>query len=225
MNKWEILSVGGSLVCPKDLDLHFLREFRDFILNWVRKGKRFVIVVGGGALAREYQKAARQFKVSPQNLDWIGIFATWFNASLVKSLFEKLAYPKVITNPKKRIIPNKKIIVAGGWKPGWSTDFDAVILAKNFKAERVINLSNIDCVFDKDPKKFDDAKPILRISFRDFLKITGKRWIPGGNFPFDPMAAQLARKFGIKIIVLNGKNFKNLSRLFEGRSFLGTVIS
>ena len=225
MTKWEVLSLGGSLICPKEIDLEFLKKFKSFILKWVKKGKRFIIFVGGGNLARRYQKAAKNLGIlKKESLDWIGIFATWLHAVFLKSFFGKMAFEKVVTNPKEKIKTNKKIIVCGGWKPGWSTDFDAVLMAKNFGAKRVINLSNIDFVYDKDPKNFKDAKPLEKISFDQFLKITGKKWTPGANFPFDPIGAKLAKKEKIKVIVLNGKNFKNLDNFFKGQKFIGTTI-
>jgi uridylate kinase len=220
----EVLSLGGSLVCPEEIDIKFLKKFRNFILKWVKKGKNFVILVGGGKTARKYQKAARKFRVKNEQLDWIGICATILNAQLVKSIFGKLAFEKVLTDPSKQINIKKKIIVFGGWKPGRSTDFDSVLIAKRLGAKRVINLSDIDFVYDKDPKKFKNAKPLERISFDEFFKIIGKKWSPGANFPFDPEAAKLAKKEKIKILILNGRNFKNLEKVFLNKKFKGTII-
>ena len=220
----EVLSLGGSLVCPEEIDIEFLKKFRDFILKWVQKGKKFVILVGGGKTARKYQKTAREFGAKDEQLDWIGIWATILNAQLVRSLFGKIALKKVLTDPSKKIKVKKKIIVFGGWKPGRSTDYDSVLVAKNFGAERVINLSNIDFVYDKDPKKFKDAKPLERISFDELFKIIGKKWTPGANLPFDPEAVKLAKREKIKIIVLNGRNFKNLEKVFLGKKFVGTIV-
>jgi len=225
MTEFEILSLGGSLVCPDEIDVEFLKNFRDFILKWIKKGKRFVIFVGGGKIARKYQNAARNLGVESQDqLDWIGILATWLNAFFVKSIFGNLAFSQVQSDPRKKIKTNKKLIFFGGWKPGRSTDFDSVLAAKNFKAKRVINLSDIDYVYDKDPKKFRNAKPLKRISFDEFLKIVGKKWIPGANLPFDPEAIKLAKKEKIKIVVLNGKNFENLEKFFKGKKFEGTIV-
>jgi len=222
---FEVLSLGGSLVCPEKIDLKFLFEFKKFILKWLKKGKKFIIFVGGGNLAREYQKAARDLGVLDNNhLDWLGIFTTWLNASLLRVHFGNLAYKDVLTNPNAKIKTKKKIIIFGGWRPGWSTDFDAVLLAKNIKAKRVINLSNIDFVFDKDPSKFKDAKPLKKLTFDQLLEITGEEWSPGKNLPFDPRATKLAKKSGLKIVILNGSNFKNLNNFFEGKKFQGTVI-
>jgi uridylate kinase len=220
----EVLSLGGSLVCPEEIDVLFLKKFRNFILKWIKRGKKFVIFVGGGKTARKYQNAAKEFKVKNEELDWIGIFATILNANLVKSIFGNFAFEKVLTDPTKKVKTKKKIIVFGGWKPGRSTDYDCVLAAKNFGAKRVINLSDVDFIYDKNPKKFKDAKPLEKISFNELLRIIGKKWTPGANIPFDPEAVKLAKKEKIKVIFLNGRNFKNLEKILLGKKFKGTII-
>lgn len=225
MTKWEVLSLGGSLICPEGIDVEFLKKFKSFILSWVKRGKKFIIFVGGGNLAREYQRVAKELGVlDNKSLDEIGIFATFLNAVFLKSYFGKLAFERIIQDPREKIKTTKKLIFCGGWKPGRSTDFDAVLMAKNLKVKRVINLSNIDFVFDKDPKKFKDAKPIEKISFDGLLKIIGKKWMPGANVPFDPEGIKLAKRNKIKIIILNGRNFENLEKFFKGQDFMGTVV-
>jgi len=216
--------LGGSLVCPDEIDVLFLKKFKNFILKWIKRKKKFLIFVGGGKIARRYQKAAKKFKVKNEDLDWIGISATVLNAQLVKSIFGKFAFQKVLNNPLEKVKTKKKIIIFGGWKPGRSTDFDCVLAAKNFGAKRVINLSDVDFVYDKDPKKFKDAKPFKKISFDGLLKITGQKWKPGANLPFDPEAVKLAKREKIKIIFLNGRNFKNLEKVFLGKKFKGTIV-
>jgi uridylate kinase len=220
----EVLSLGGSLVCPNEIDVLFLKKFRNFILKWIKKGKKFVIFVGGGKIARKYQNAAKEFKVENKELDWVGISATLLNAQLVKSIFGNFAFERILTDPTKKIKTKKKIIVFGGWKPGWSTDYDSVLAAKNFGAKRIINLSDVDFIYDKNPKKFKDAKPLKKISFDELFKLIGRKWTPGANVPFDPEAAKLAKKEKIKVIFLNGKNFKNLEKVFLGKKFKGTII-
>lgn len=225
MTKWEILSLGGSLVCPDKIDFNFLKKFKNFILKWVKRKKRFVIFIGGGKLAREYQAAAKKLGVfKHKDLDWIGIFATWLNAILIKSYFGKMAFERIIFDPREKIKTKKKIIFCGGWKPGRSTDYDAVLMAKNLKAKRVINLSNIDFVYEKDPKKFKTSKPLEKISFDKLMEIIGKKWVPGANLPFDPLGVRLAKKEKIKILILNGRNFKNLDNLFKNQKFKGTIV-
>lgn len=124
------------------------------ILKYLKKEKRFIIVSGGGKTARNYQNAASKVtKITKEDLDWIGIHSTRINAHLLRTIFRDWAYPKIITNPqkiKKEI--KEKIIIAGGWKPGWSTDFVSTKLAQAYKVKTVLNLSNISFVYNKDPK-------------------------------------------------------------------------
>jgi uridylate kinase len=223
---WIILSLGGSLVFPEDeIDVAFLRKIKAFILNWQKKGKKFVIFVGGGKLARYYQKFARKLGLKDENLlDCFGIYSTYLNALLVKSLFGDLAFQDIIKNPTKKVVTSRKIIIGAGWKPGRSTDYDAVLFAKSNKLKEVINLTDVDYVYDKDPDKFKDAKPFSKMSFPQFLKLGTRKWKAGLNFPFDPEATKLAQKEKIKAIIVNGKDFRNLDNLLKGRKFKGTVI-
>ena len=115
-------------------------------------------------------------------------------------------------------------MAAAGWRPGFSTDYDAIILAKYMNIKQVINLSNIDFVYDKDPKKFPDAKKIEKISWKDFRKIVGDKWDPGMNAPFDPIASKIAQEENIEVAIMNGKDLTNLENYLNGKEFKGTVI-
>ena len=147
------------------------------------------------------------------------------NAEFIRAIFSKQAYEKVINNPEDQIDTDKLIIVGAGYKPGHSSDMDAVLLAKNFEADTLINMSNIDLVYDKDPNKYDYAKPIKQSNWDDFLEIIGDDWVPGKNVPFDPVASKRSKENGLKVIILNGKNIDNLKNCFDEKDFVGTVIS
>ena len=97
-------------------------------------------------------------------------------------------------------------------------------LAKIYGARQIINLSNIDFVYTKDPRKFKGAKKITATSWKNFRKIVGNKWDPGKNLPFDPTAAKLAERLKLKVIIANGKNLKNLQRILQGKKFQGTTI-
>lgn len=220
-----ILSLGGSLIVPEKIDVGYLKLFRELILKYATLDKKFVIVTGGGKICRRYQNAAETVSnISDEEADWIGVAATKLNAALVKGIFEDLAYEEVITNPNTKIKTDKKIIVASGWKPGFSSDMDAVLLAKNLGAKTVINLTNIDYVYNKDPKKYEDAEKIERISWKDFRNIVGEEWDPGLNVPFDPVASKEAAEAGLKVIITNGRDLRNLEKIFEGKKSEGTII-
>jgi uridylate kinase len=90
--------------------------------------------------------------------------------------------------------------------------------------KNVVNLSNIDYVYNKDPKKFKNAKKIKEISWADFRKIVGDKWDPGLNVPFDPIASKIAQEAQMEVVIMNGKKLKNLENYLEGKKFTGTVI-
>jgi len=157
--------------------------------------RRLVLVAGGGAPARVYQTAytetARRlgYEAGGTAADWIGIMATRLNAQLLKAACGALCMDDVIYNPTEKIAFTGKALVAAGWKPGFSTDNDAVLLAEQFSADTVLNLSNIEQVYTDDPRKNPDAKPIDHISWADFRKMVGDEWTPGKNTPFDGLVS------------------------------------
>lgn len=220
-----IVSVGGSLINPGQVDTSFLKKFKILIQAETAKGNKFIMVTGGGKLCREYQEAlTATHTATSQELDWIGIYATRFNAELVRCMFGKLAHPVVITNPTVKVNFREKILIGAGWKPGWSTDYDTVKLAEVYGAATIVNLSNIDSVYTKDPRKFNDAQKIESISWKDFRKIVGTKWNPGLNMPFDPIASKQAESLGLRVIIANGTNIANLKNIFANKKFIGTEI-
>lgn len=222
-----IFSVGGSLIAPKEgIDTKFLRNLRRFVLNRFDKGDRLIIVAGGGQVARQYVHAAAAVeKVPDEDKDWLGIHATRLNAHLLRTLLRDVAHPEIITNPTKDLKGRYKVIIAGGYRPGWSTDYVSVLLAKKYKAKTIINLSNIDYVYDSDPRSNPKAKKIKEIDWESFRHIVGDEWAPGLNAPFDPIASKLAQEEGFKVLVMNGHHLNRVQDYLETKKLRGTLIS
>ncbi len=222
--KTTVISLGGSLIVPKDINVSFLKKFRKIILKKIKKNK-IALICGGGNINRKYIDAAQQIvPLEKDDLDWLGIHVTRLNAHLVKTIFKGIAYERVIKNPTEKIPKNQKLVIAGGWKPGCSTDYDAVLLAQNLGAKMVINMTNIDYVYDKDPKKFKDAKPIKELSWKKYRKSIPSAWSPKLNTPFDPVASKLAQQLMMTVFIINGNNLKNFDNLLNSKDFNGTVI-
>lgn len=227
--KTFILSLGGSLVYPSGgIDIQFLTQFDSFIRNQISSRKRrFFIVVGGGAIMRTYRDAANVVRgtVTNVDLDWLGIHATRLNAQLVRTIFIDIADPRIIKHFEIILKINQPVAIAAGWKPGHSTDFCAVTLCQDYSITEVINMTNVDQVYDKDPNKFPDAKPLIAVTWKTYRAMVGDKWTPGLNLPFDPIASKLADELGVTVKILNGKNLKNLGRALDGKSFTGTTLS
>lgn len=224
-----IISLGGSLIVPDSIDTDFLKIFKDLILAHVAKGNRFVIDTGGGKICRKYQNAAKEIvDASKEDLDWIGLTVNNVNAQLVRVIFGKDACKKVYLDLSEESLRDSimqyPIVVGGALEPGHSSDFDAVLAAKTVGAKKIINLSNIDHAYDKDPNKFADAKKIEKISWPEYRILIPKEWNPGLNTPFDPIASEMAEKEKMEVYIINGKNISNLEKCLNGQEFEGTRI-
>lgn len=222
-----VMSIGGSLVVPNGgPDATFLKKFDDLISREVKKGRKFVLVVGGGKTARHYIEAASKVHhVEPEDLDWLGIHATRLNGHLLRTIFRKFAHPVVISNPMRT--PKKwqgKILVAAGWKPGWSTDYVAARIAKRLGAKTIVNASNIDHVYTGDPRTDESAKPIKEITWTDYRKMVGDKWDPGLSAPFDPIASKFCHRNKLSVVIVSG-DVENIGRVITERPYKGTDIS
>lgn len=226
-NKKIIVALGGSIIIPSkgELNILFLKKFRKFILEFVRNGYQFVIITGGGATARSYQRASRKIaRLSFEDMDWLGIHATRINAHLLRTIFREAAYPTILDSPYKPFKTKKPIIIASGWRPGWSTDYIAILLAKRFNSKQIIDAGNIPFVFTKDHNKYKNAKPIKQTTWRNYQNLIGRRWAPGMPSPIDPIAAKEARRSGIDAIVIDGRDLKNFKKVLLGKPYRGTFI-
>ncbi len=213
------------MVPNREVDRKFLKAFISLIKKYCRHNERFIIITGGGSITRSFQQAARSLGVRKQeDLDWIGIQPTRLNAELLRSAFGRLAHPGVLVDPRKKHVWKESILIGAGWRPGRSTDYAAVVAAKVFGAKMVINLSDIDYVYDRDPKKYKSAKKLTEISWQEFKKIVGSKWVPGANLPFGPTASSLAQRLRIKVIVMNGRRLGELEKALKNQKFRGTII-
>jgi uridylate kinase len=239
-----VISLGGSLIAPGygkvpphpgpgapstgGIDSGFLKGFAALVEQYISadQDRKLIIVCGGGSLARDYQAALRAAAAAPagDDLDWVGIAATRVNGELVRRIFRRWCGEDLVTDPMAVTIFAGRIMVAAGWKPGFSTDNDAVLLARRFSAERVINLSNIARVYTDDPRTNPAARPLDKASWAEMTGIVGEEWTPGRNTPFDPVAAHAAAEDRITVIFADGRDLDNLRSILMGGPFVGTTI-
>lgn len=228
--------MGGSIIAPNQIsglhnpsdfiDTNFLRCFHLFIKKQLKQGYRFVFVIGGGVVCRKYQSAASKItNLCDEDKDWLGIHVTRLNAHLIRTIFRKEAHPVVFEERFKfKTFGRERVIIAAGWRPGWSTDFVACQIACDFGLKVVLILGKPDYVYTADFEKDPSASPLAKINWPDYLKLIPKKWTPGLHAPLDPVAARLAKKERLKVIVAQGRDLKNLAKILRGEKFKGTVI-
>ncbi len=225
-SKKIIIALGGSIICPKEIDTAYIRQFYKLIKKEIKRGYKFVIIAGGGGITRDYQRAAQIInKVPNYERDWIGIYVTYLNAHLLRAVFKKEADPYIFNERfKLKGFDGRSVIIGSGWTPGNSTDFIAVQIAKDLNAEKILILGKPDYVYTKDPEKNKDAVPISNMKWKEYLKMISKKWTPGLCLPIDPIAAKLANKEKKKVIVADGKDLKNLKNILKDKPFRGTLV-
>jgi uridylate kinase len=222
-----VVSVGGSLLVPDTIDTEFISRFCSLIQKKVSEGFSFYIIAGGGKLARQYRDAARiaQSNASSESLDWVGISATRANAEVLRAVLGGENIPPVVLDTRKRPSKKSSLYIAGGVRPGNSSDWAAVMAAHAFGAKKLVNLSNIDYVYTADPRTNPDAKKIERISWKEFRSLIPSEWDPGLSSPFDPVAAREAERMKLEVAVINGANLAAFEDYINGTPFSGTTIA
>ncbi|AHH12595.1 Uridylate kinase [Borrelia hermsii YBT] len=225
----KIISLGGGIINPDKINIEYIKNLRSLIFKWVQGNdkRKIILITGGGKTAREYQDAYKQINPNFKNheLDEIGIMATKLNAKLISKVMQPLCIDNIVSDPTQDFHFKGQILIASGWKAGFSTDYITVKFAEKFKSDEIINLTNVNQIYDKDPKKFDDAKGLKNITWNELQDIVGKNWEPGSNLPFDPIATKLALNLNLKAYVLNGTDLQNLKKVFDKNDdFLGTIV-
>lgn len=223
MKKVVVISVGGSIIVPDEVDYNFLERFKVTIKKLSRKYK-IVVCAGGGHTARDYIGSLRRLGVPSLKQSYIGIAATRINALL-------LAFAIVDCNQRlpeslnevKSLLGKHDIVVCGGLRPGRTSDGTTAEIAEYLEAKTMINMTNVSGLYTKDPTKYDDAKFIPRISHADFAKRMARiKEKPGQHFVLDSVAARIARRRKMEVVILEG--VKNLDSYLSGKKFKGTVI-
>lgn len=225
LGKTVVVALGGSVVHPDGIDINFLKKFKRFLAPLLRRGTKFVLVVGGGKLARRFQDAAGMVaRLTDDDKDWLGIHATRLNAHLLRTIFCDVADPVVIDERHRLKAFRYPVTVAAGWRPGWSTDYVAVRLALDFGIREAVIAGAPAHVYEKDPAKHPSAKRFSTLTWRDYRKLIPRKWRPGLHAPVDPVAAALAAKGKMRAVIINGRDLRNFQNFLNGKQFRGTVI-
>ncbi len=222
-----VLKIGGSLLYDKDGNIlvEKVRNYAAAIKSLVKDGHSLVVVVGGGIPARTFISAARDLGASEAQCDWLGIKLARNNAELLCAGLGDIAYPKIVETLDELEVAVKlgKVVLMGGLIPGQSTNAVAALAAETVNAETLFNATNVDGVYDRDPKE-SGAKRFDTISVAELKKVLSGGGTKAGEYKlFDSVAIRVVERSKIPTVIFDGGNPDNLTRVFRGEN-IGTRI-
>jgi uridylate kinase len=226
--KIKVLSLGGSLIVPNEINISFLKKFKEVILKNT-KFYKFIIVCGGGKTARNYISALGSLTSKKEDFQsQIGIESTKLNAKFLAYFFNKKSYLKIPKDMKeiKNILRFNDIVFCGAlrYSKKETSDSTSAKLANYFQTD-FINLTNVEGLYDKDPNKNKNPIFIPEITHKRFLKRAKEiKYIPGQHFVLDQKAAKIIKKNNIITYIL-GPDLSNLQAVLQNKAFIGTRIS
>lgn len=219
-----VIAIGGSILL-KEYDYQKFQEYSEILKSLSNEHELFV-VVGGGKPARDYISVIRDLNGGEAQCDDIGIEVTRINAKLLLTALGDYAYQRVPHNSQEALefSASGKIIVMGGTEPAHSTDAVSAILAEYIHADKLINLTSVDGMYNKDPNKYEDAELIKEITASEMMEfISGKDTKAGTYEFFDMTAIQMIKRSSIETVIANGYTPENLTKVINGED-IGTKI-
>ncbi len=221
---------GESLAGTKQTGIDFekvldiCREIKEITTLGVEVG----IVVGGG----NFWRGRSNQQMDRCTSDYIGMLGTTMNALALGDAFKQLDVEvRVQTGVEMRQIAeyyikdraikhlsNHRVVVfgCGTGSPFFSTDTAAALRAAEINADALLKATNVDGIYDKDPKKHEDAKKIKEITYLEVLNQKLN--------VMDTTATSLCMDNNIPIIVFDINTKGNLKKVIKGEK-IGTIVT
>jgi uridylate kinase len=220
-----VFRIGGSVVAsPVNTDL--MKKYVELLKTLKMLGHEVAVVVGGGALAREFIGIARNLGLEMQAQDEIAISVSRLFAQLFLKKFGDAAWSKVALtlDDAAEGLAEGKIVVMGGLKPGITTDAVAALVAERVNADLLVKGTDQDGVYDKDPRKHADAVKLDHLSLEDLAGVFSESQHQAGMHQIiDPEAVKVLKRKRVKLIVVNGFKPENILAAVKGER-VGTVV-
>ena len=210
MKKRILLKLSGEVLSgskESGIDFNRVIEIAKEVKECLNMGFSIAIVVGGGNF---WRGKANDF-MERQTSDYIGMLATTMNALALQDAFRQIEVPVRVETAiemrkiaefylqekaKKHLEKGRVVIFGcGTGNPFFSTDTAAALRAAEINADILVKATNVDGIYDKDPKKYKDAKLIKEITYNEVLNKKLK--------VMDLTAITLCMEESIPIIIFN----------------------
>ena len=228
-----ILKLSGEALGMRGRRENIVPETVNFIAKEIKdahlKGIEIAIVIGGGNFWRGATAAAKGMDRS--TADYVGMLATMMNAIALQNVLEMMEVPCVVQSAiemnqvvepfsRRRAIQHlseKNIVIfaAGTGNPFFSTDTAASLRANEVGACRILKATNVDGVYDSNPKENPNAKKFEKITFHECLMKKLR--------VMDSTAFSLCMDNNVPLVVFNISKERNIYRALIGES-VGTLI-
>jgi uridylate kinase len=220
-----VLRIGGSVVASP-LNAELMSKYAGLLKDLRKRGHEIAVVVGGGALAREFIKAAKSLGLNEKAQDEVAISVSRvFAQLLLKKLGESACGSVPLTvDDAVECLSKGRIVVMGGLKPGMTTDTVAALIAGETNADLLIKATDQEGVYDKDPRKYTDAVKLEHLSFDDLSRVFAEdKHKAGIHQVIDPEAVRILMRKRVRVVVVSGFKPENVLGVVEGKS-IGTTI-
>jgi uridylate kinase len=215
-----VMKIGGSLLFDEDRKYNLVRfkEYAQLIQQFKNQGHELLLVVGGGSLAKSLVEKGHHLDGEREALDYLGIAATWVSAQLLITALGKLAYPTPVMNEEQLVALQQdgRLLVMGGIEPGQSTNAVAARVAELSKSEIILNVTDVEGVYDCDPKQSDQAKLLPLLTTIQLQDIISSLASEPGTYPlFDKRALEIVQRAGVEVWFVSGLNIENIKHALE----------
>lgn len=222
-----VIKLSGSIfnILDNQTTAEVLKQYSSMLVH-INKTVQPVVVAGGGNIARYYIQIARKLGLDESSLDLIGIDISRLNAKLLISSLGDNAYPNV---PKSldeisNFIVSNKIIISGGLHPGQSTNATSALIAEKIRAKEFINATDVEGIYDMDPRTNHTAKLFDKITLNKCLDMLSDRSSMAGEYDLmDIVALKVIErsKINTRVILSSPENIINT---IEGKQYKGTEL-
>ncbi len=222
-----MVKIGGHLFSRSDgTSVDWIREAVEVLKSCHTSGEKWVLVVGGGDAAREFIKAARALGASETVCDEIAIMVTRIHASLFIQALGDVSYPNVVGSVEelRKALVSRDLAVAGGFWPGQSTFAVAAYCAETIRARKMLVATNVEGIYDKDPRMFRDARLISRMTYSELRRLMeGYPQAAGEYRMVDAVGLSILERSRISLSIIDGRDPKRLREALS-KGYAGTVV-
>lgn len=221
-----VIRIGGSVIA-NPINTKLMGQYADIVRQIKAEGHEVAVILGGGALARQFIGLAKELGLDVDAQDEVAISCSRLFAQLFLKRLGDLGVGKVAVSLEEaeQYIASGKIMVMGGLRPGITTDTVATLVAERIQADLLLKGSDQNGIYNKDPRKHADAVKLDQLNFDELTQVFDQNEHKAGIHQIiDPEAVKVLRRSHIKTIVVSGYKPENMLSALRGEN-VGTVIS